>query len=164
VALLGVMLLDNSAWFARYGAEILQHSYTRAFEPGLYMSRGTWKVLKQLNDARFAGGFVVAQSRPLSYYAIVYTPLRAWYSQEWNTPHPKERLAQLDDLFNHGTDLDEWRHRKMIAVVNKPDTAGVDDRLLMLGYQTAYGNAEFDVLVRAPIEPATAFLVRRRME
>ena len=107
-------------------------------------------MLQRLNDKVFAGGLVVSDARELSYQVIAYTPLRAWYSQMWNTPHPAERLAELEALFQDGRDLEDWRSRRMIAIVDRQKDHDATWKLLVLGYELAYQNVDYNVLFRAP--------------
>ena len=118
------------------------------FPNAIYIGSSARDVLHRLNDAEFADGLVVSNSQFLSYQAIVYTPLRTWYSQMWNTPYPQKRVAELDALFSAGEDLAAWRCRQMVAVVERQKDPGASDRLLTLGYGLAYANADYDVLLR----------------
>jgi hypothetical protein len=150
VALSGVMLLDNAAWFGGAGLDLLRDGKSAAFFPNaVYIGGSARDILNRLNDEQFANGLVVSNSPFLSYQTIVYTPLRAWYSQVWNTPYPEKRLAELDALFSAGEDLGAWRCRKMIAIVERPRGRDASGRLLALGYNLAYTNAEYDVLLRS---------------
>jgi len=150
VALSGFMLLDNAIWFGGAGFDLLRDGKSATFFPNaIYIDNSARDVLNRLNDEQFADGLVVSNSPFLSYQAIVYTPLRAWYSQIWNTPYPEKRLAELDALFSASEDLDAWRCRKMIAVVERPKDRDASARLLALGYDLAYANAEYDVLLRS---------------
>ena len=150
VALSGLMLLDNAAWFGGAGLDLLRDGKSASFFPNaIYIGGSARDVLNRLNDKEFADGLVVSNSQFLSYQAIVYTPLRAWYSQIWNTPYPEKRLAELDELFSAGEDLDAWRCRKMIAVVERPRDRDASGRVRALGYDLVYANAEYDVLLRS---------------
>ena len=106
-------------------------------------------MLHRLNDKVYAGGLVVSNARELSYQVIVYTPLRAWYSQMWNTPYPEERLAELDALFRDGRDLDDWCCRRMIGIVDRHKDHDATEKLQALGYRLAYQNVDYDVLLRS---------------
>jgi hypothetical protein len=151
VTLSGLMLLDNAAWFGGAGWDLLRDGKSATFFPNaIYIDGSARDVLNRLNDEEFAGGLVVSNSPFLSYQAIVYTPLRTWYSQMWNTPDPEKRLAELDALFSAGEDLGAWRCRKMMAVVKQQRDRDASARLLTLGYRLAYANAEYDVLLRSP--------------
>ena len=151
IGLSGLMLVDNAAWFGGAGLDLLRNGKSASFFPNaIYIGGSTRDVLNRLNDEEFAGGLVVSSSQFLSYQAIVYTPLRSWYSQVWNTPYPEKRLAELDALFSAGEDLDAWRCRKMIAVVERQRDQDASARLRALAYGLAYANAEHDVLLRPP--------------
>jgi hypothetical protein len=80
----------------------------------------------------------------------VYTPLRAWCSQMWNTPHAEGWLAELDALFRDGQDRGDWRCREMIAIVDRQMDPVAREKLLALGYRLAYQNIDYDVLLRPP--------------
>jgi hypothetical protein len=149
ISLSGFMLLDNAAWFGGAGLDLLRDGKSTSFFPNaIYIGGSARDVLHRLNDAEFADGLVVSNSQVLSYQAIVYTPLRTWYSQMWNTPYPQKRVAELDALFSAGEDLAAWRCRQMVAVVERQKDPGASDRLLTLGYGLAYANADYDVLLR----------------
>jgi hypothetical protein len=151
IALSGLMFLDNVGWFGGAGLDLLRYGKDVSFFPNpIYIRRDAWDVLQRLNDRVFAEGLVVSNARDLSYQVIVYTPLRAWYSQMWNTPYPEERLAELDALFRDGRDLDDWCCRRMIAIVDRHKDRGATEKLLALGYQLAYQTVDYDVLLRPP--------------
>jgi hypothetical protein len=151
IALSGFIFLDNAGWFGGAGVDLLRNGKDVSFFPNpIYIQSSAWDVLQRLNDKVFAGGLVVSDARELSYQVIVYTPLRAWYSQMWNTPHPSERLAELEALFQDGRDLDDWRSRRMIAIVDRQKDRDAREKLLPLGYELAYQNVDYDVLLRPP--------------
>jgi hypothetical protein len=151
VGLYAFMFLDNTAWFGAAGLDLLRNGNSETFFPTpIYIGRSARDVLTRLDDEVFAGGLVVSNSLPLSYQVIVYTPLRAWHSQEWNTPDSKERRAELYGLFHDGRDLGEWCCRKMIAVLERQKDRETTEKLLALGYQLAYQNVDYDILLRAP--------------
>jgi hypothetical protein len=150
VALSALMFLDNAGWFAGAGLDLLRNGRDVSFFPNpIYIRRSAWDVLHRLNDKVYAGGLVVSNARELSYQVIVYTPLRAWYSQMWNTPYPEERLAELDALFRDGRDLDDWCCRRMIGIVDRHKDHDATEKLQALGYRLAYQNVDYDVLLRS---------------
>jgi len=149
VALSSLILFDNAGWFGGAGLDLLRDGRDVSYFPNpIYIQRSAWDVLQRLNDSVFEEGLVVSNARDLSYQVIVYTPLRAWYSQMWNTPHPLERAAEIEALFRDGRDLGDWRCRKMIAVVGRQKNPEATGKLLALGYQLAYQNVDYDVLLR----------------
>jgi hypothetical protein len=147
--LLGLALLDNAAWFGRFGIESFLHM--PVLQPPVLITRDARDVLERLDAPAFADGLVVSDAPLLPYLVTVYTPLRAWYSHVANTPYARQRRAELNALFHAGTDLDEWRHRKMIAVVEKDADPDARPRLLELGYRPAYENTQFLVLLRPAV-------------
>jgi len=155
IPLYGLMLLDNAGWCGGAGLDLLRNVNSVSFFPNpIYIGRSTGDVLQHLNNEVFAGGLVVSNARPLSYQVIVYTPLRAWYSQKWNTPHSEERLAELDALFRDGQVVGDWCCRKMIAIVERQKDREATVKLVALGYQLAYENADYDILLRLPLRSA----------
>ena len=149
VALSSLILFDNAGWFGGAGLDLLRDGRDVSYFPNpIYIQRSAWDVLQRLNDSVFEEGLVVSNARDLSYQVIVYTPLRAWYSQMWNTPHPLERATEIEALFRDGRDLGDWRCRKMIAVVGRQKNPEATGKLLALGYQLAYQNVDYDVLLR----------------
>jgi hypothetical protein len=149
IALTGLIFLDNAGWFGGAGLDLLRNGVS-FFPNPIYIRRTARDVLQRLNEEQFAGGLVVSNAPALSYQVIVYTPLRAWYSQMWYTPHPEERLAELDALFQDGRDFGDWRCRRMIAVVERQKDREARGKLLALGYQLAYENVDYDILLRPP--------------
>jgi hypothetical protein len=155
IPLYGLMLLDNAGWCGGAGLDLLRNGKSDSFFPNpIYIGRSAGDVLRQLNDEVFSGGLVVSNARPLSYQVIVYTPLRAWYSQMWNTPHPEERLAELKALFQEGREFGDWRCRKMIAIVERQKDREAKGKLLTLGYKLAYENADYDIFLRPAHSPS----------
>lgn len=149
IALSGLIFLDNAGWFGAAGVNLLKNSNSVSFFPNpIYIRRSAWDVLQRLNDELFAGGLVVSNAPALSYQVIVYTPLRAWYSQMWNTPHPEERLAELNALFEDGQDFGDWCCRRMIAILDRQKNREARGKLLTLGYQLVYENLDYDILLR----------------
>ena len=152
IVVCGVMFLDNAVWFFGAGVDLAKAGNSDNFFPNpIYIDRNARDVLDRLNDEVFTGGLVVSNARPLSYQVIVYSPLKAWYSQMWNTPYPEARLAELDALFHDGREIGSWRHRKMIAVVERQRDPKATGELLSLGYQLNYQNAVYDILLRLPL-------------
>jgi hypothetical protein len=151
IALFGLIFIGNAGWFGGAGLDLLRNGNSDSFFPNaIYIGRSARDVLQRLNDEVFAGGLVVSKARALSYQVIVYTPSRAWYSQMWNTPHPEKRLAQIDALFQNGQDFGEWCCRRMIAIAERQKDHEAIGKLLALGYQLAYENADYDILLRPP--------------
>jgi hypothetical protein len=149
--LCGLMLLDNAVWFGGAGIDLADNGKSEDFFPNpIYIDHRAQDVLERLSGEEFADGLVVSNERPLSYQTIVQSPLRAWYSHEWNTPHSEQRLAELDALFHLGQDIDDWRRRKMIAVVQRQKDPAASGMLMALGYRLAYQNAGYDILLRLP--------------
>lgn len=150
-ALWSLLLLDNAAWFAGAGLDLAKNGNSDFFFPNpIYIPRSARDVLEKLNNEAFAGGLVVSNAEPLSYAVIVYTPLRAWYSQMWNTPYPQTRRAELDALFRAGRDSDVWRRRKMVAIIERRKNPDAGLRLTALGYSRVYENADYEILLRWP--------------
>jgi|SRR6516162_3767400 hypothetical protein len=127
IELSSLMFLDNAGWFGGTGLDLLRNGRDISFfsNPS-YIRRSTWDVVHRLNDRVFAGGLVVSNARELSYQVIVYTPLRAWYSRMWNTPHPEERLAELAGLFQSGRDLAGCGKTPVVAVPHPSRRAPVE--------------------------------------
>jgi hypothetical protein len=155
-ALGGFLLLDNAAWLFGGGLDLAKNGMSDFFFPNpIYLSRNARDVLERLNNQAFEGGLVVSNAEPLSYAVIVYTPLRAWYSQRWNTPYPQTRRAELDALFRDSQDIDAWRRGKVIAIIERRKNPEAGPKLLALGYHRAYENADFEVLLRLPLLPSS---------
>jgi hypothetical protein len=152
IALSGLFLFDNAGWFTGAGVDLLRNGNSDSFFPNpIYIRPSAEDVLQRLNGEVFADGLVVSNAPALSYQVIVYTPLRAWYQPEmWNTSYFAERLAEVHALFQHGQDFGDWCCRKMIAIVERQKDCEATEKLLALGYELAYQNIDYDVLLRSP--------------
>ena len=112
LANVALFLLDNAAWL---GTQALQNAggfgAARTLTP---QERG---ALAALNRPDYAGHLLVADDARLGYDAIVYTPLRAWYSQEHSTPWSLERLADIERWRAEGSEPADWRGRPVVFLV-----------------------------------------------
>jgi hypothetical protein len=77
----------------------------------------------------------------------VYTPLRAWYSHQDNTPHARQRRQETREFFEEGVFLEEWRAMPLLIVET---TAGQEDAMSTPPEDApatlVYENASFTVL------------------
>jgi hypothetical protein len=53
-----------------------------------------------------------------------------------------------------GRDIDAWRHRKMIAIVERHENPEVNRKLLPLGHQRVYENSDYEILLRLSLSPS----------
>jgi hypothetical protein len=149
VMLTGFSLLDNAAWFGLFYVRTLMNLPSTYAQPVL-ISKSEQEVLHELNAATFDGGVILSEDSMLGYLATVYTPLRAWHSHRLSTPYADERWLELHALFRDGHELNDWRHRKTIAIVKKQSDPEAVPILLSLGYRSAYENSEYLVFIRQP--------------
>jgi len=144
VLIVGLFVFDNAAWFGR--AAMWEH-YSN--EPnGIALDAQERAVLGSLQDSHYRGYLLVSQSPKLGYLATVYSPLRAWYSHIFNTPHAKLRKAELADFFANGSEPEAWRGRPLLAVVLRQEPV-IAERLETAGFSAVLTNDEFLVLARA---------------
>ena len=142
--IVGLFVFDNAGWFGR--AAMWEH-YSN--EPnGITLDAQERAVLGRLQDPHYRGYLLVSESPKLGYLATVYSPLRAWYSHVFNTPHAKLRNAELADFFANGSEPDAWRGRPLLAVVLRQEPA-IAERLETAGFTAVMTNDEFLVLARA---------------
>jgi hypothetical protein len=141
--LIGLLLLDNAAWFLWVAA----HDYYSAQPYGLTLDPQEEAVIRTFQDPRYAGYLVVSQISKLGYLATVYSPLRSWYSHRFSTPHAEERQAQTKAFFADGQEPSGWYDRPLLAVATSGGVATIH-QLKEAGFDDVLTNDRFVVLAR----------------
>lgn len=144
--LLFLATLDNIAWFARcYGGIITDRDVSMRL-----LTTDDRAVLRRLAKPDMRGRLVLSEDESIGYLVIVYVPLRSWVSHDYNTPFARQRAAELHAFFATGLMVDDWRSRRLVAVLNTATDAAAVQRLEADGFTPAgrYGNDT--VLVRDP--------------
>ena len=96
-ALVVVFLLDNTAWVGRqcealYRDSIPSQSFT--------LDKERRDLFNALNGLGKGQPLLVAEDPDVAYLAMVYTPLRSYFSHHSNTPHTKEHREALTAFFD----------------------------------------------------------------
>jgi hypothetical protein len=100
ILLMGLFLLDNSAWLAKIAIRNnLAISLTKSQSAALHWLRGNLR----------AGDMVVSQDDVLGYLVSTYTPARSWQGHDRNTPSIELRHSEVEHFFNEGRVLPEWK-------------------------------------------------------
>ncbi len=94
LALAGLMLLDNAAWFALRMAESRNGT-----GDGIRIGTAEAQLFRWLDDELPGEELLIAQEPMVAYLALVYTHHRAWYSHFANTPDAERRLSAQQDYF-----------------------------------------------------------------
>jgi len=141
----GVVLLDNAVWFGKVVYLIHQgQSWTTYVRPDLQLA------YDRLSEPEMRGRLLISNDESAMYLATVYTPLRAWRSHEFNTPHPLQRRSELHQFLASGAEPASWRSRRMVALVNTAAWKGLEWRFIARGFLPAGRYGAFHVLVRDP--------------
>lgn len=140
--IVAVFVTDNALWL---GSARLRG------EQGFYLTPDERELFQWLSSPQNRGFVLLGDDRTITYLATVYTPLRAWYSHQDNTPHARQRRQETREFFEEGVFLDRWRTMPLLIVET---TAGQDAMSAPPEDVTAtrvYENASFTVL---RVEPA----------
>jgi hypothetical protein len=111
-AIVGLFIADNALWLA-----------TRTAPLGVYTTADQRELLSWMGAPELRGAVVLAEQPEIGYLATVYTPLRAWHSHLFNTPHGRERRQEARAFFQDGTFLDEWRGMRMLIVYDNEEAS-----------------------------------------
>jgi hypothetical protein len=148
VAIVLLFISDNALWLASRTAPI-----------GVYQTADQIEMFSWMDTSEHRGAVVLADRPHVGYLAIVYTPLRAWHSHLFNTPHGRERRREARAFFQDGVFLDEWRGMRMLIVYEQDDAvqpgAGIPADLPVA---PRFRNDTFAVV---EVNPAGAPAVRR---
>jgi hypothetical protein len=115
-ALAALFLLDNAAWLA---VQALQNA--GSFGAARYLTPDERSVVARLandedSNTNLPGIVLVTDDERLGYDALVYSPLRSWYSHEHLTPWGPERLAEIQRWAKTGEEPLAWRQRPVLFV------------------------------------------------
>ena len=138
-------LFDNAVWFGRVAYLIRQHqSWT------IYMRKDLAVSFERLSEPEMRGRLLISNDEAAMYLATVYTPLRAWRSHEFSTPHPLQRRAEIHQFLATGAEPEPWRSRRMVALVDTAAWKGLQYRFEACGFQPAGRYGAYHVLIRDP--------------
>jgi hypothetical protein len=143
-AIVGLFIADNALWLA-----------TRTAPLGVYTTADQRELLAWMDTPELRGAVVLAEQPEIGYLATVYTPLRAWHSHLFNTPHGRERRQQARAFFQDDAFLDEWRDMRILIVYDHKD--GSRSRLRVpadLEAETRFRNNRFTVVGVQPDPPS----------
>jgi hypothetical protein len=136
---------DNAVWFG----SIWWQATSGRQALGQYVSPDQQQVLDLLNRPEYRGSLVVGTDGLLGYLVTVYTPLRAWASHSFNTPHYEQRLKQIVEFYQHGRAPSEWRRVPVISIVHRPLAPVVGPMLLEQGFVKVFDNGSYAMHARA---------------
>lgn len=130
-----LVVSDNVLWFGQN--HLARSVFAITGTPGNYkidedreqialMRSELRTVFRYLEELDPKVSLVVSKDPRISYLATVYTPLRAWRSHLFSTPHSDVRRREIDDFFASGEEPPAWREVTPFIVVEK--VAGVWER------------------------------------
>lgn len=95
VVIVLIALLDNTAWFTM---RTMEHRTGNG--DAINVTSDLHEVLNVLSAEEPRGALLVANDPMVAYLALVYTPHRAYYSHNHNTPWADRRYGSLRDFFS----------------------------------------------------------------
>jgi hypothetical protein len=129
--LLGLLLLDNSAWLAKTA---VHNDYL------VSLTNSQSAILHWLRWNLKSGDMVICRDGLISYLVSTYTPAQSWQGHEHNTPSMEQRHNEVERVFSEGHVLPEW---KRPGVVYVSPAAWLPPAELSL--ERRYGNGEFSI-------------------
>jgi hypothetical protein len=129
--LLGLFLLDNAAWLIKIA---IQNEYV------VSLTKNEAATLSWLSQNLKPGDLVVCQDQLLSYLVPTYSPALAWQGHEHNTPWMERRYHEIEQVFNQGKALPEWRRHGVFYVSPAAWRPPAD-----LSLQQRFGNGDFAI-------------------
>jgi hypothetical protein len=129
--LLGLFLLDNSAWLAK---NAVHNEYL------VSLTKTQSAVLHWLSRNLRPGDMVICQDSLISYLVSTYTPARSWQGHDHNTPSMERRHNEVERVFSDGRVLPEWKRQGTFYV---SPAAWLPPAELSL--ERRYGNSEFSI-------------------
>jgi hypothetical protein len=104
---MALLLSDNVLWLA---------AFTFKQEQGIRLTSDEKSLLDWLDRDENRGFVILSQSAQVSYLAMTYTSLRAWYSHRTITPDFQMRRQEADAYFDKGVFLDRWLSMPLLIV------------------------------------------------
>jgi hypothetical protein len=130
---LGLFLLDNAAWLVKIA---IDNEYL------VSLTKNQSGALSWLSQNVRAGDLVICQDGLVSYLVSTYTPALSWQGHEHNTPWMDRRHGEVEQLFNQGHSLPEWK-RHGVFYVSPAEWIPPPD----LSLTQRYANSEFAIWV-----------------
>jgi hypothetical protein len=139
-----VMTSDNLFWFASFRDASVQR-YAIVIDPG------ERDALQWLSRHAEPPALVASTSRYINYLTATYTPVRAWFGHDYNTPDSARRMEDVRRVFADGTPLPV---ENPVYYVARRDLAWTPPP----GAQEVYANAGYHIWWSLP---SKEFLGRR---
>jgi hypothetical protein len=135
-AFLAVFLSDNLLWLASFADPAVQWH-------AIALTRPEKDVLDWLDVHAAGGSYVASTDLWINYLTPTYTNLRSWSGHDYNTPHGKQKKAEVAAAFDTGTP---------IPTANPVYYVPARDRHWSPppGANQVYANQAFDVWMYAP--------------
>lgn len=139
-----VFLSDNVAWFG----EQLTLPMSRGQQLGFTIDSAERAVFDRFAEPKFRGCVVLSQDEKLGYLLLTYTPLRSFYSHEWNTPGASMRKTELDEFFSNGKEPSILFGRCILAVVVTSEARNLGYLLSLSGYENVFTEQNLSVYAK----------------
>lgn len=108
-----IFLSDNLIW----SAKLLTGTNNIEWEG--HITNDTRQVLTFLKSNATNKDLLVGNASLVNYLANAYTHTNAWVSHPFNTPKREERIIQMQNFLETGSNLPEWKDRRILIVLNK---------------------------------------------
>ena len=143
-----IWLLDNIVWFSWQIGATVQGSHRLGFT----LSHEERAAFRELHGSPYRKGLILGDDPELSYLAMTYTPLRAWFSHFHNTPHRARRSSELRRFRDAGVEPAVWGRARMVFVLTGAWAEGVQ-RLPQYGFRKTWSRGSISLYVREPRRP-----------
>ena len=112
-AVVVVFLLDNATWMGRQSQALFNDTIP---SQSFTLDQDRRDLFNALSSLGKSDPVLVAEDPDVAYLAMVYTPLRSYFSHHSNTPHAKERHEALAAFFD-GRITDPILNGNLLVVV-----------------------------------------------
>ena len=136
--LLFVLLSDNLIWLSVHAWEISNNRY-------IYTDADLEKLFSELNRPEYRSSLVISNDFRISYWTTVYTPLRSWYSHDFNTPHNMVRGLDVNLFYKKGIVSENWKGRRCVIILNKQKGISQDAVTALRQMEKKYENHTYIV-------------------
>lgn len=143
-AVMLVFLFDNASFVAAQATIPLRKG--NSF--GYVVSDAQRAVFEKLRDPQLRNCIVLSNDETMSYLAVTYTPLRAYYPRDAVTPDETKRMSEQAAFFDRGIDPPLLVQRCGIAIVSIAQANVILPRVSPLGYETVFKNGGYTILHR----------------
>ncbi len=115
-----LFLSDNLSFFTYFSIDNYRGS------GGLQLFKQQKEVLDVLNKEGKNDYLIVSDDEMISYWAMVYTPMRSLVSHEVTTPFIAEKRKMIDDLFLNGKIDANLKDRKLLIIDSQKRKPGIN--------------------------------------